>query len=99
MLTRRRFLKHLSCFLTVATVAPGAAIEAMTQAPELEMAGKWVCLRAPIAMHDNAIDGSSSFEGAEERLNPIYTGQIGQYNDVTIHFHKSEGKRFKSINA
>jgi hypothetical protein len=97
MITRRRFIKHLSCFLTVATVAPGVAIEAMTQAPEFEMAGKWVCLRAPIAMHDNAIDGSAAIESGEERLNPLYMGEIGEYNNVTIHFRKPDGRRFRSI--
>ena len=97
MITRRSFLKHLSCFLTVATVAPGVAIEAMADMPNVVMAGKWVCLEAPITMHDNEIDATASIEGAEESLNPIYMGQMGDYNGgCIIHFHKIDGRRFRS---
>jgi hypothetical protein len=100
MLTRRRFLKHLVSFYAVAVVAPAAIIEPMgslaTEATA-EIKGKWVCLEQPLHLACSAIEGDSALEGNEEMLNPLYMGEVGEYNNVTIHFHKPDGRKFKSI--
>jgi hypothetical protein len=99
-ITRRRFLKHLVSFYALAVVAPAATIEPMgnlaTEATA-EIKGEWINLETASSMYGNAIDPTSSFEDGEERLNPLYMGEVGEYNNVTLHFHKPDGRRFKSI--
>lgn len=68
MITRRRFLKHLSCFYALALVAPAATIEPMGSMATEATAGKWVNLEVPYSLHLTPIDGDSILCGNEEAL-------------------------------
>ena len=88
VLSRRSFLKHLA--FTVAACGIGPAAVAKLLPPPVEGA-KWVLIDVPQALSRNGIDGSSSFDVPEERLelkqikvNALYRGEIGIYDGVTL---------------
>jgi hypothetical protein len=76
MLTRRKFLKHLSCFYALAVAAPGALANFDEGVPVwVATDGKWVSLEKYLT--GDGIDGSSTMDGSEESL-------MRGYDDVVL---------------
>jgi hypothetical protein len=98
LFSRRKFIKHLAFVFGAGTIAPVALAKTLAASP-----GPWVTYdlvaiaknEAASALYGNEIDGLRKYEDTiiidqrrKRRKNPIFTGKLGIYEDITIHRHR-----------
>jgi hypothetical protein len=90
-MTRRKFLKFMAAGIASATI-PAAAVEAAAQWGIRE---KWITFEEFKAMyahtHPDIVAGLKRYEGEKGKqfdINPLFKGELGIYQGVTLHVHK-----------